>query len=48
MMGVIGMLVFIPLCSVCYALLKEDVGSRIKEENMEGKKKEKQRGNAGR
>ena len=47
MMGVIGMLVFIPLCSVCYALLKEDVGSRIKEENME-EKKEKQRGNAGR
>lgn len=49
MMGVIGMLVFIPLCSVCYALLKEDVGSRIqeqKEENMTGKKKEKQRGNA--
>ena len=28
-MGVLGMLVFIPLCSVIYALLREDVNMRI-------------------
>lgn len=28
-MGVLGMLVFIPLCSVLYALLREDVGARL-------------------
>lgn len=29
MMGIVGMLVFIPLCSVAYALLKEDVNRRL-------------------
>lgn len=29
-MGVLGMLVFIPLCSVLYSLLKEDVNGRLK------------------
>lgn len=29
LMGIVGMLVFIPLCSVCYALLKEDVNRNI-------------------
>lgn len=35
MMGIIGMLIFIPFCSVCYALLKEDVNRNI------GRKKKK-------
>lgn len=30
MMGIVGMLIFIPLCSVGYALLREDVGERLK------------------
>ena len=30
MMGVVGMLVFIPLCSVFYALLRDSVNSRLK------------------
>lgn len=30
MMGVVGMLIFIPLCSVIYALLREDVNRRLK------------------
>ncbi|MCI7262188.1 MAG: AI-2E family transporter [Clostridiaceae bacterium] len=30
MFGIVGMLVFIPLCSVCYALLREDVNRRLK------------------
>ena len=30
MMGIVGMLVFIPLCSVLYALLREDVNRRLK------------------
>lgn len=29
MMGIVGMLLFIPLCSVCYALLREKVNQRI-------------------
>lgn len=29
MMGIVGMLIFIPFCSVCYALLKEDVNKNI-------------------
>lgn len=29
MMGIVGMLIFIPLCSVCYALLREDVNRKI-------------------
>ncbi|MEF9939520.1 MAG: AI-2E family transporter [Clostridium sp.] len=34
MMGIVGMLIFIPFCSVCYALLREDVNR-----NIEKKKK---------
>ena len=30
MMGVVGMLIFIPLCSVVYALVREDVNRRLK------------------
>lgn len=30
MMGVVGMLIFIPLCSVIYALLREDVNRRLR------------------
>ena len=29
-MGVVGMLIFIPLCSVVYALVREDVNRRLK------------------
>lgn len=29
LMGIVGMLVFIPTCSVCYALLREDVNRKI-------------------
>ena len=29
MMGVVGMLLFIPLCSVLYALLRETVHGRL-------------------
>ncbi|MDO4296331.1 MAG: AI-2E family transporter [bacterium] len=32
LLGVLGMLVFIPLCSVCYALLKEHVNLRIQKQ----------------
>lgn len=31
MMGILGMLVFIPLVSVCYTLLKEEVNRRLKQ-----------------
>lgn len=30
MMGIVGMLIFIPLCSVLYALLREDVNRRLR------------------
>lgn len=36
LMGIVGMLIFIPLVSVCYTLLRRDVGRRLdKEENKE-------------
>ncbi len=34
LMGVLGMLVFIPLSSVCYALFREFVYNRLKERNL--------------
>ncbi len=36
--GVVGMLVFIPLCSVLYSLLKEDVAKRLKDKGFSKKK----------
>lgn len=33
MMGVVGMLIFIPLCSVFYALLRDGVNGRLKRKN---------------
>lgn len=33
MMGIVGMLVFIPLCSVAYTLLKEDVNRKLVKKN---------------
>jgi predicted PurR-regulated permease PerM len=36
--GVVGMLVFIPLCSVLYALLKDSVNLRLKERKISKKK----------
>lgn len=36
--GVIGMLLFIPLCSVLYALLRQTVSKRLKERNISKKK----------
>lgn len=35
MMGILGMLVFIPLVSVCYALLKEEVNRRLERKKQE-------------
>ena len=35
MMGIVGMLIFIPLCSVGYALLKEDVGNQLARRKVE-------------
>lgn len=32
--GVLGMLLFIPLCSVLYALLRQSVGSRLKQKDI--------------
>lgn len=32
MMGIIGMLIFIPICSVCYTILGETVNNRLKKE----------------
>ena len=29
MMGIVGMLIFIPLCSVLYALLRDEVNGRL-------------------
>lgn len=29
LMGIVGMLIFIPTCSVCYALMKEDVNKQL-------------------
>lgn len=42
MLGIVGMLVFIPLCSVFYTLLREDVNRRIAEK--EKRKKEQKKG----
>lgn len=36
MMGIVGMLIFIPLCSVIYSLVREDVNKRIKKKNRTG------------
>ena len=33
-MGIAGMLVFIPLCSVLYALLKEEVNRRLEKQKV--------------
>lgn len=33
MMGIVGMLIFIPLCSVLYALLRDEVNSRLRRRN---------------
>lgn len=38
MMGIVGMLVFIPLCSVAYTLLKEDVNRRLEKSRPAGKR----------
>lgn len=38
MMGIVGMLVFIPLCSVGYALLKEHVGHQLARKHISGEK----------
>lgn len=36
--GIVGMIVIIPLCSVCYALLKETVGKRLAKRHVEAGK----------
>ncbi|RHT57623.1 AI-2E family transporter [Clostridium sp. AM29-11AC] len=38
MMGIVGMLIFIPLCSVGYTLLKEDVGIQLAGRNVKADK----------
>ena len=38
LMGVAGILLFIPFCSVCYALFREFVVSRLKEKKINSKK----------
>lgn len=40
MMGVVGMLIFIPLCSVFYALLREGVNSRLQRKREHAEKTE--------
>lgn len=40
MMGVVGMLIFIPLCSVFYALLREGVNSRLQRKRERAEKTE--------
>ncbi|MEA5012654.1 MAG: AI-2E family transporter, partial [Angelakisella sp.] len=34
-MGIVGMLIFIPLCSVLYALLRQSVFTRLKAKGIE-------------
>ena len=34
MMGVVGMLIFIPLCSVLYTLLRDTVNERLKRRKL--------------
>lgn len=43
LLGVLGMLVFIPLCSVVYALFREFVKRRLKEKNIKRSKWENQK-----
>ena len=38
LMGVVGMLVFIPLCSVCYALFRTFVKDRLREKGVSASK----------
>lgn len=38
MMGIIGMLIFIPICSVCYTILGETVNSRLKKRGIDVEK----------
>ncbi len=38
-MGIVGMLIFIPLCSVLYAILRETVNKRIWAKEREKRKK---------
>jgi len=38
-MGIAGMLIFIPLCSVLYAILRENVNKRIWAKEREKRKK---------
>lgn len=40
MLGIVGMLIFIPLCSVLYALVREDVNRRIDAKNRQKPVKE--------
>ena len=39
MLGIVGMLIFIPLCSVVYALVREDVGRRLEKKGVHKAKK---------
>lgn len=38
LMGIVGMLLFIPGCSVCYALLREQVGKRLEKREIPSEK----------
>lgn len=38
-MGIVGMLIFIPMCSVLYSLLREDVNKKLVEKNKTGNAK---------
>ena len=38
LMGIVGMLLFIPGCSVCYALLREQVGKRLEKRQIPSEK----------
>lgn len=42
LLGIVGMIIFIPLCSIIYTLLKTDVNERIEKENELLRKKETQ------
>ena len=42
LLGIVGMIVFIPLCSIIYTLLKTDVNERIEKENELLREKESQ------
>ena len=53
LMGIGGMLIFIPLCSVCYALLRDDIYERLDKKGVAkskwsaGKKGQKEKGREG-